>query len=87
MAENKEIKKAADKAAKPAKEKKPGWFSKLVKLFKESKSEVKKITWSDKKSTTKNTILVIVSLVIIAVIFGLFDMGFRWILEFINDLY
>ena len=87
MAENKEIKKTSEKEAKPAKVKKPGFFSKIVKLFKDSKNEMKKVTWAEKKATTKNTVLVIVSLIIVAVVFGLFDTAFRFIVDFIMDLY
>ncbi len=91
MADNKEIKQASNGEAKPAKvkakAKKPGIFSKLLKLFKDSKSELKKVTWADKSATTKNTVFVIVTLVIVAVIFGLFDTAFRYIIDFIMDLY
>ncbi|MBE6542905.1 MAG: preprotein translocase subunit SecE [Ruminococcaceae bacterium] len=75
------------KEVKPAKVKKEGWFSKLVKLFKGSKSELSKVTWAGKTATTKNSLLVLVVLVIVGVAFGLFDMGFNWLITHIIDLY
>lgn len=82
-----EGKKPESKEVKPAKVKKDGWFKKLLKLFKDSKSELKKITWSGKRAATKNSILVIAVLVVVGLIFGLLDMGFNWLITTIIDLY
>ena len=82
-----ESKKSEAKEVKPAKVKKDSWMKKLGKLFKDSKSELKKITWAGKEATTKNAILVIVVLVVVGVVFGLLDMGFNWLITTILDLY
>ena len=67
--------------------KKDGFFKKLIKLFKDSKSELKKITWAGKKATTKNSALVIVVLIIVGIFFGVLDMGFNWLINTIINLY
>ena len=88
VAESKDVKDTTEtKEVKPAKVKKEGWFSKLVKLLKGSKSELKKVTWAGTMSTTKNSVLVLVVLVIVGIAFGLFDMGFNWLITHIIDLY
>ena len=88
VAESKNAKEKSEaKEVKPAKVKKEGWFSKLVKLLKGSKSELKKVTWAGTKATTKNSLLVVVVLIIVGVAFGLFDMGFNWLITNIIDLY
>ena len=75
------------KETKPVKVKKDGVFTKLFKLLKGSKSELKKITWASKKATTKNSILVLVVLVIVGVILGVLDIGFNWLINTIINLY
>ncbi len=72
---------------KPVKVKKEGFFKKLFKLLKDSKSELKKITWAGKNATTKNSILVIVVLIIVGIILGGLDMGFNWLITTIINLY
>jgi preprotein translocase SecE subunit len=88
VAESKSAKdKSEAKEVKPAKVKKEGWFNKLGKLLKGSKSELKKVTWAGTTATTKNSLLVVVVLIIVGVAFGLFDMGFNWLITNIIDLY
>ena len=68
--ENKAVEtKKADKAPK---EKKPGFFSKVAKWFRDLRSEAKKVVWPSGKQVVNNTAIVIVALVVIGlVIFGL----------------
>ncbi|MBR5538647.1 MAG: preprotein translocase subunit SecE [Clostridia bacterium] len=54
------------------KEKKPG---RIAKFFRDYKSELKKITWCPFKTVKSNTVLVCVTVVILAVIIGLLDLG------------
>lgn len=82
-----EKKKTAPKEAKP-KEKKPGVFKRLGKFFKECKSELKKIVWASIPSTTKNTILVVVTIVIAtAVFYGLDQLFNTAIIDWLGSLY
>ena len=76
-----------EKAKVAKKDKKPNIFTKLIGLFKGSWRELSHVTWSSKKATTRNSILVVVALIIVGVIFGLFDMGFNKLLIFVMDLY
>lgn len=80
-----EVAPAPSKKDAPAKvkkaEKKPGFFKKLGKFFRECKSEMKKIVWSSKKQTFNNTVVVIASMLVIgAIVVGL-DYLFSWIIQ------
>lgn len=44
-------------------------------------SEVKKITWPTREEAIKYTISVIVLTLIVAIILGIFDYGFQYLLE------
>ena len=71
MAE-KNAEKKTDKKVSTGKAKKPGIFSKIVKYFRECKSEVKKITWPTPRTVFKNMGIVIAVIVVIGlIIFGL----------------
>ena len=59
-----------------AQKKKSG--NKIARFFKELKSELKKVVWPSKKHVSKNTLIVIVAVLIIgAIIYGL-DLFFGW---------
>ena len=80
-----EEKPAPSKKDVPAKEKKadkkPGFFKRIGKYFRECKSEMKKIVWSSKKQTFNNTVVVIVAMIVIgAIVVGL-DYLFSWIIQ------
>ncbi len=77
MAEKNEVKK----------EKKPGFFSKLVKKLKGLKSEFKKITWASKKTTFKSFGLVIVAILAIALVLGLVDFGLIALFNFLAKVF
>lgn len=72
-----------ENVVKSEKQKKPGLFARLGKFFKGLKSEFKKITWSNVKTTTKNFGIVLVVLIVFAVVVGLFDWGFESLLSLI----
>ena len=60
------------------KEKKPGFFSRIGKWFRDLKSECKKIVWPTRKQTTNNTMIVIAMILVVGV--------FIWILDAIFNL-
>ena len=64
---------------KQVKTKEKGEFSsKIVRWFKECKSEMKKVIWPDKKQVMNNT-LAVIAMVLISVIFiSLLDSGFSF---------
>lgn len=83
MAEKKAVKDNA-KAAEPKKAaKKPsllskvkGFFARIGKYFKDTKSELKKVVWPSKKDVRTNTITVVVVVVVAAVFMVVLDMLF-----------
>ena len=66
-------KKVAETEKKPRKEKKKGRLGESWRGF---KSEVKKIVWPSGKQVLKNTLVVLVILVVCAVVIGLLDYAF-----------
>ncbi len=69
--ENKVLK--AEKAGKPAKEKKSG---KLGNAWRGFKSEFKKIVWPSGKQVRKNTLVVVVVMILFAIAIGALDYAF-----------
>ncbi len=51
-------------------------MAKVVQFFKESKAELKKVVWPTKEDVLSSIKVVIISTIIMAVILGLFDLGF-----------
>ncbi len=51
-------------------------MAKVVQFFKESKAELKKVVWPTKEDVFSSIKVVIISTVVVAVILGLFDLGF-----------
>jgi len=66
----------ASKKPAPAKKSGEGFGSKIVRFFKDCKSELKKIVWYGKKQTLKSTLLVIIAIVLSGAIIGVLDLGF-----------
>lgn len=81
MAENKKTEataKAQDKKGKKPSflDKVKGFFGRIVKYFKDTKSELKKVVWPSKKDVKTNTITVIAVVVIAAVVLIVLDLIF-----------
>ncbi len=55
-------------------------------FFRDYKSEMKKIVWSSKEDVLKNTVVVVVSLVVVGAIVGLLDLGFSQLLLLIGKI-
>ena len=64
---------AEEKKTKKTAEKKPGFFKSV-------KTEAGKVTWYPKKTTLKNTVWVLIALVVFGGIIGLVDVGFQSLL-------
>ena len=62
--------------AEAAKAKKSG--NRIVKFFKEVKSELKKVTWPSKKQVTRNTLVVIAAVIIIGIVIWVLDLLFSF---------
>ncbi len=62
-----------------AEEKKGNIFKRMIRFFKDVKFELKKVTWPTKKQAVKNTLVVIVFLIIVGVLVFLIDLLFQGI--------
>ncbi|MBQ4561969.1 MAG: preprotein translocase subunit SecE [Clostridia bacterium] len=83
VTEKKEAK--ATKASKPVKNKVP-LGKRIAKAFREFKAEFKKIVWSSRKATFSNTLLVVVCMVVVALVIGLLDVGFKSLIDWLAGL-
>ncbi len=63
---------------KSTKEKKPGFFSRVGKWFRDLKSECKKIVWPTRKQTINNTLIVLATILVVGV--------FIWVLDAVLNL-
>ena len=75
MAENEKLEQTKQAAPKKDKksEKKPGFFTRIGKWFKEMKSELKKVVWPTPQQVLKNTLVVAACVVCIGIFIWLFD--------------
>ena len=75
MAEQKKADYASGKALTAVKkdDKKPGFFKRIGKWFREMKSELKKVVWPTKKELTKNTLVSLAMMVASAIVIWGFD--------------
>ena len=71
MAENENQAVQAKKDKKS--EKKPGFFARVGKWFRDMKSELKKVQWPTRKQTVNNTLIVIACVVVVGICIALFD--------------
>ena len=74
MAKDKSASKVAKKSKAAGKKKKSRWS--LMKFFRETVSELKKVSWPSTKDLTNHTTIVVVLILIFAVVIGLVDFGF-----------
>lgn len=65
---------------------KPAFRERIKKFFREYKSELKKVVWASKADVLKNTKIVIIGIVVIAVIVGLLDLGLGSLLNLIGTI-
>lgn len=54
-------------------QKKPGFFSRIARSFKDMKGEMKKVVWPSKKQIINNTLIVLAFVAICAVFVGVLD--------------
>ncbi|MDD4606992.1 MAG: preprotein translocase subunit SecE [Patescibacteria group bacterium] len=55
--------------------------NKLFNYFKESKHELKKVTWPGKEKTAKDAVMIVVVIFVAAAFLGLLDFGLTKLLE------
>ena len=60
-------------------------MAKLTKYLKETKSELKKVTWPSKDQIKNNTGIIIVFIIMVAIFLAICDFGFGWLRQaFLN---
>ena len=81
-----ETKSAKPATEKKAKAKKPNIFKKLGKFFKDTAGEMKKVVWTPKAEVSKNTKLVLATVVVTAAIIAVLDLGSSWLINSLAGL-
>lgn len=66
--------------------KKAGLATRIKKFFKESKSELKKVTWPTKEQLVHNTLVIIAFVAIVTVILSLLDLGFTKLFSLLTNI-
>ena len=57
--------------------------NKAMKFFRETKSEIKKVSWPSKTQLLHNTAVILAFVVIMTIILSVFDLGFEKLLSLI----
>ena len=81
-----EVKATAKAAESKQKNKKPNVFKRLGKFFKDTAGEMKKVVWTPKAEVSKNSKLVIATVVIVALIIAVIDFASSWIINSVAGL-
>lgn len=68
------------------KDKKPGVFARIGKWFHELKVEAKKVVWPSKQTVIKNTVVVIVALIVLCALVTVLDVVFGGVRDLIARL-
>lgn len=68
------------------KTKKLGFGARMKKFFKDTKSELKKVTWPTKEQLIHNTGVIIVFIIIITAILSVLDFGFAKLFQLITNI-
>ncbi|MBR0343156.1 MAG: preprotein translocase subunit SecE [Oscillospiraceae bacterium] len=64
------------------KTKKPGFFARFAKYFKDAKGEFKKIVWPSKKQVWNNVVVILA----MVLVFAILTWGIDYIFAFLRDL-
>lgn len=77
----------AEKKKEKSNSKKPGFFARIAKYFKDSKGEFKKIVWPSKKQVWNSVLVVLVMVLIFAVATLGVDLIFSSLRDLILNLF
>jgi preprotein translocase subunit SecE len=71
-------------------EKKPNIFkrmgSRIAKFWRDFRSEMKKVVWMSGSDLRKNSVLVIISVVVFTLVLGVVDFGLSWAINALGSL-
>ena len=59
--------------------------NKLAKFFKETKAELKKVTWPGKNQLIHNTLIILAFIIITCVILSVCDVAFTWLVDLLTN--
>lgn len=65
--------------------KKP-FFARIKKYFKDTKSELKKVTWPSKEQLKQNTAVIIAFIIAIGIFLFVFDAIFAWLTSLLTNI-
>ncbi len=65
---------------------KPSFGSRLKKFFKETKIELKKVTWPTKEQLIHNTGVIIVFIILITIILAVLDIAFGQLFNLLTNI-
>lgn len=60
--------------------------NKLAKFFRETKAELKKVTWPSKNQLIHNTLIILAFIIITGIILSVCDVVFGWLIDFVTKL-
>lgn len=66
--------------------KKKPFFARLKKYFKDTKSELKKVTWPSKEQLKRNTVVIIAFIIMIGLFLFAFDILFSWASSLLTNI-
>jgi preprotein translocase subunit SecE len=66
--------------------KKKPFFARMKKYFKDTKSELKKVTWPSKEQLKQNTTVIIVFIILIGIFLFVFDSAFSWLTSLLTKI-
>lgn len=62
---------------------KTSFFNRIVKYFKDVKSEMKKVVWPTFARVRQNTLIVIIYVLLVGIVIWALDWAFTWLVSFI----
>ncbi len=65
------------------KTKRLSFLSGTTKFLKEVKSEIKKVIWPTRKQVSNNTVVVIISIIVVGIVIWVLDIGFGGLVNFL----
>lgn len=70
-----------------AKQKKPGKTKRMGNFFRETKSELKKVSWPSKQQLIHNTGVILVFIIVATILLTVLDIGFSKLFEVLTQLF
>ena len=61
-------------------------WNKIKKFFKDTVSELKKVSWTSKTELIKSTKLVVVTVIVVCIAIALIDLGASWVVNSLAGL-